>query len=218
MADIESPSVEDVRWEKRELWLGVPAFVLFVVGLFFNSAVDIRSKTGDEVVAYFEDNEGQMFAAFIAVALGVFCLLWFLGAARARLRRGGTGAERLAATGFGAGVAFCALLLAGRAAAGAPSGLFTFGFEEAELDPVSASLFTFLGYDLWALAGVAASVSVAALAVAGEVAGALPKWLVRAGYVAALLGLISVVFPYATLAVVMLWFGIVSWVLAGRST
>lgn len=217
MAETQARSVEDVRWEKRELWLGVPAFVFFVVGLLLNGAVDLKSMTGAEVVAYFEDNDVQMFAAFIAVALSMFCLLWFLGAVRARLRRGGAGAERLAATAFGSGVAFSALLMAGRAASGVPSATEMFGFEGAEIEPVAASFFIYLGYDLWAMAGVAASVAVTALAVAGAVDGTFPKWLVRSGYVAAFLALVSIAFPYATLAVVMLWFALVSWRLAARN-
>jgi len=117
----------------------------------------------------------------------------------------------LASTFFGAGVAFAALLLVGRAAAGAPSAIYGFGFKGAELDPVAASLFRYLAYDLWALAGIAASVCVAALSVAGKMSGELPRWLVRTGYAAAVVAFVSVAFPYATLALVMLWFGAVSW-------
>lgn len=206
-------TAEDARWERREAGLGIVAFVFFTVGVFLAGPIDLKSMTGDEVVAHFEDNKNQMFGAFIAVALAVFCLLWFLGAVRSRLRGGGVGAERLASTCFGGGVAFAALLLAGRAAAGAPSAIYNFGFEGAELDPVVASVFTYLAYDLWAVAGVAASVSVAAMAVAGRMTSVLPTWLVRTGYVTALLAFISAVFTYATLTLAMLWLGLVSWTL-----
>ena len=211
MTDVTTRTTEDSKWERREIGLGIGAFVFFVVGVALGGVVDISSMTGQEVVAHFEDNKNQMFGAFVAIGISVFCLLWFLGAMRSRLRQGGVGAERLASTFFGAGVAFAALLLAGRAAAGAPSAIYNFGFEGAELDPVAASLFTYLAYDLWALAGIAASVCVAALSVAGKMTGELPRWAVRTGYVAALVAFVSVAFPYATLSLVMLWLGAVSW-------
>lgn len=211
MAEVTARTTEDSKWERREIGLGIGAFVFFVVGVVLGGVTDISSMTGQEVVAHFEDSKNQMFGAFVAIGLSVFCLLWFLGAMRSRLRRGGVGAERLASTFFGAGVAFAALLLAGRAAAGAPSTIFNFGFEGAELDPVAASLFTYLAYDLWALAGIAASVAVVALSIAGKMTGELPRWIVRTGYVAAVLAFISTVFPYATLSLVMLWLAAVSW-------
>lgn len=209
MPDIKSTPTEDSTWERREMGLGIGAFVFFVVGIALDPPLSLSSMTGPEVVAHFKDNKNQMFGAFVAIGISGFCLLWFLGAMRSRLRQGG--AERLASTFFGAGVAFAALLLAGRAAAGAPSAIYNFGFKGAELDPVAASLFTYLSYDLWALAGIAASVCVAALAVAGKMTGALPSWVVRTGYVAAVVAFLSAAFPYVTLALVMLWLGAVSW-------
>ncbi len=211
MTDVATPPAEDSKWERREISLGIGAFVFFVVGVALDGPVNFSSMTGQEVVAHFKDNKSQMFGAFVAIGMSVFCLLWFLGAMRSRLRHGGVGAERLASTFFGAGVAFAALLLAGRAAAGAPSAIFNFGFKGAELDPVAASLFRYFAYDLWALAGITASVCVAALSVAGKMTGELPRWLVRTGYVAAVVAFVSVAFPYATLALVMLWLGAVSW-------
>jgi hypothetical protein len=210
MTDIATPTAEDSKWERREISLGIGAFGFFVVGVALGGVVNFSSMTGQEVVAHFKDNKNQMFGAFVAIGISVFCLLWFLGAMRSRLRQRGVGAERLASTFFGAGVAFAALLLAGRAAAGAPSAIYNFGFEGAELDPVAASLFTYLAYDLWALAGIAASVCVAALSVAGKMTGELPRWLVRTGYVAAVVAFVSLAFPYATLLLVMLWLGAVS--------
>jgi hypothetical protein len=210
MTDIATPTAEDSKWERREISLGIGAFVFFVVGVALGGVVNFSSMTGQEVVAHFKDNKNQMFGAFVAIGISVFCLLWFLGAMRSRLRQRGVGAERLASTFFGAGVAFAALLLAGRAAAGAPSAIYNFGFKGAELDPVAASLFTYLAYDLWALAGIAASVCVAALSVAGKMTGELPRWLVRTGYVAAVVAFVSLAFPYATLLLVMLWLGAVS--------
>jgi hypothetical protein len=211
MTDKASPTAEGSKWERREISLGIGAFVFFVVGVALDGPVMISSMTGQEVVAHFKDNQSQMFAAFVAIGISVFCLLWFLGAMRSRLRQGGVGAERLASTFFGAGVAFAALLLVGRAAAGAPSAIYGFGSKGAELDPVTASLFRYFAYDLWALAGIAASVCVAALSVAGKMTGELPRWLVRTGYAAAVVAFVSVAFPYATLALVMLWLGAVSW-------
>lgn len=216
MTQTETLSTQELRWERRDLWLGVPAFVLFVGALAFSNAVNLTQMTATEVVTFFEDNQTRILIAFVLIALSVFFLLWFLGAARARLAREGVAAERLATTSLAAGVAFATLLLAGRAAAGAPTGIFMFGFEDAALDPVAASLLTYLGYDLWALAGVAASVSITTMAIAGELSKALPRWLIWSGYVAALVALISIVFPYATLSVAMLWFAGVSGVLAAR--
>jgi hypothetical protein len=210
MTDIATPTAEHSKWERREISLGIVAFIFFVVGVALGGVVNFSSMTGQEVVAHFKDNKNQMFGAFVAIGLSVFCLLWFLGAMRSRLRQGGAGAERLASTFFGAGVAFAALLLAGRAAAGAPSAIYNFGFKGAELDPVAASLFSYLAYDLWALAGIAASVCVVALSVAGKMTGELPRWVVRTGYVAAVVAFVSVAFPYATLVLVMLWLGAVS--------
>ena len=210
MTDIATPTAEHSKWARREISLGIVAFVFFVVGVALDGPVNFSSMTGQEVVAHFKDNKNQMFGAFVAIGISVFCLVWFLGAMRSRLRQGGAGAERLASTLFGAGVAFAGLLLAGRAAAGAPSAIYNFGFKGAELDPVAASLFSYLAYDLWALAGIAASVCVAALSVAGKMTGELPRWVVRTGYVAAVVAFVSVAFPYATLVLVMLWLGAVS--------
>jgi hypothetical protein len=209
-----TPSSQDLRWERRELWLGVPAFVLFAAGLVLGIGVDLRPMNASQVVAYFDDRQARMSVAFMAMGLAVFCLLWFLGAARARLCRAGHSAERLATTALASGAAFCALLLAGQVAASAPSGIFQFGFSGAELDAVAASLFIFLSYDLLAVAGIVASVAVSTLAIAGETSGAMPRWLVVAGYIAALAGLVSIALPYATLPLVMLWFAVASWVLA----
>lgn len=206
-----APTAEDSKWERREMSLGIGAFVFFIAGVVLGGVVDLSSMTGQEVVAHFEDNKNLMFGAFVAIGLSMFCLLWFLGAVRSRLRQEGAGAERLASTFFGAGVVFATLLLAGRAAAGAPSAIFNFGFKGAELDPVAASLFTYLAYDLWALAGIAASVCVVALSVAGKMTGMLPTWLVRSGYMAAVVAFVSVAFPYGTLTLVMLWLAAVSW-------
>jgi hypothetical protein len=209
-----TPSSEDLRWERRELWLGVPAFVLFAAGMVLGIAVDLRAMTAAQVVAYFDDRQGRMAAAILAVGLAVVCLLWFLGAARARLSRAGHSAERLATTALASGAAFCAVLLAGQVAASAPSAIFRFGFNGAELDAVAASLFMFLSYDLLAAAGIVASVALSGLAIAGGVSGAMPRWLVIAGLVAAFGSLFSIALPYATLPLVMLWFAVASWVLA----
>lgn len=211
MSDRATSTAENSKWQKREIGLGIVAFVFFVVGIALDGPMNFSSMTGQEVVAHFRDKKIHMFGAFIAIGISVFCLFWFLGAMRSRLRQGSAEAERLASTFFGAGVAFATLLLVGRAAAGAPLGILEFGFKGAELDPVGASLFRYLAYDLWALAGIAASVCVAALAVAGKISGELPPWLVRTGYAAAVVAFVSVAFPYATLALVMLWFGAVSW-------
>lgn len=191
--------------------LGIAAFVFFLVGIVFGGPIDISSMSGEDVVAHYEDNKNQAFMAFIAIGLSVFCLLWFLGAIRARLSGQGVGADRLAGTSFGAGMAFAALLLAGRAAAGTPTAIYNFGFEGAQLDPVAASLFNYLAYDLWALAGVAASVCVTALSVAGRLTGSIPHWVARIGYVVAVIAFASAAFPYGTLALVMLWLAVVAW-------
>lgn len=210
---MKAPALDsvDLRWERRELACGIVALVFFIVSLLLSNVVDLRGKSADEVVTYFEDRTGLLWTSWLTLLLWGFFFLWFLGAARASLSRAGAGAQRLATTALSAGTVFVAMMWMGRAPNAAIAGFFNFGHEGARFDPNLASFLGPLMYELWAGAGAAASVFVIATTIAAGIAGAFPKWFVRAGYVVAGLALISVVFPYATLSLVMLWSAIAGW-------
>lgn len=202
---------DDLRWERRELAFGIVALVFFIVSLLLSNAVDLRDKSGAEVVTYFEDRTGLLWTSWLTLLLSGFFFLWFLGAMRASLSRASAGAQRLATTALAAGAVFVAMMWMGRAPNAAIAGFFNFGHEGAQFDPNLASFLVPLMYELWAGAGVAASVYVTATVIAARIGGAFPKWFVRAGYVVAALALVSVVFPYATLSLVMLWSAVAGW-------
>ncbi len=153
---------DDLRWERRELAFGIVAFVFFIVSLLLSNVVDLRDKSGAEVVTYFEDRTGLLWTSWLTLLLSGFFFLWFLGAMRASLSRASAGAQRLATTALAAGAVFVAMMWMGRAPNAAIAGFFNFGHEGAQFDPNLASFLAPLMYELWAGAGVAASVYVTA--------------------------------------------------------
>lgn len=164
--------------------------------------------TGKQLLQHYADDGRVIFASWATMQWAGIALLWFLGSLRSRLID--AGAERHAATAVIGGTALVALAYVSRAIAVAMPAFATFGLEDGVLDPNTAKLLGIASYEILAGAGVAASVLVGAVAIAGRRTGLLGAGMTRAGYVIAAVAVFSSAFAYLPVAAVGLWIAAVS--------
>ena len=194
------------RWRLR---LGGISGILFVIllipGIFIGRPdVPDPSLGTQEVHRYFNDWQDAFLGANgVSFIFAAFFFLWFLGTLRSTLRSAeGAEEEWLSTIALGGGLMFITLELAGAAAEivyPATVARFTNFQPDAQLAFLSLQLSGWL----YSFAWVGFSVLIAATSVLALGKGILPRWLVWAGLVFAVLALLKFVTPLATLA--LLW-------------
>lgn len=204
------------RWERWGAFAGIAFVVLFVARFGFLNTPESDASV-QEWTAHFDDSGNRMLSLLggYAMALAGLAFVCFLWALRARLRRAEEGSEGLSALAFGSGLVFVAMAFASGAAMATIAGSIEFG-DGPVPDGEFARQLEQLGFALLLLYGMfAVAVCIAATSGSALRTGTLPRWLVIAGFVVAVIvGVIGVFFvPMILLA---LWVLAVSIVMLTR--
>lgn len=197
---------------------GIVFFVLFVVGFLISGDTPEYDAGNREWVEWFEDDANtnlQVVGMFLMVA-SAFALVCFLAVLTRRLRT--TNRPELVNVAIGAGLVLAALIVVAGIAINQVSAAITFGGGGGDYPVPRADVLRQseqLGFGTALLgAGWAAVLLVGATSLAARGTDLLPRWLVTAGYVVAVLLLVSVFFiPFALLP---LWVLAVSIVMLRR--
>jgi hypothetical protein len=209
------PSAGPNRWGAIA---GLVFFVLFVVGFLLGGGTPEYDASDREWVEWFEDDGNtnvQVVAMFLMVA-AAFALVCFVAVLTRQLRA--TNRPELVNVAIGAGLVLAAMIVIGGIAMNQVSAAITFGGSNGDYPIPRADVLRQseqLGFGAILLGGGwAAVLLVGATSLAVRGTDLLPRWLVTAGYVAAVLLLFSVIFfPFALLP---LWVLAVSIVMPRR--
>ena len=166
--------------------LGVASVPLLVAG-FLLIGIDApgSDEAGREYVSYFTDNTGRIWIGTILTMIGLAAFLGFLaGGLRDVLRRSGPEADGVSGVAVAAAAAWALFTLLGVTLIAGTAGAADF-FEGFTLDADTARLVLGLSWLPSIYAGLAACVVVAATSLGARRAGAMPKVLVRAGFLVA---------------------------------
>jgi hypothetical protein len=164
------------RWERLAPWSGVIGVALVILGAIIQGSADRPGEdaSAQEVLTYFEGDQGAVIGGAFLAALGLLFLLWFFGSLRSRLAWSEGGVMRLASLAFAGGVTTVTLLLA----AVAPEMAGAFAVEdEGVLEPAAAQALFEMGEGLFFLAWFPAAAMLAATAVVTLRTGTFPWWL-----------------------------------------
>jgi hypothetical protein len=193
----------------RLVWLGplagIAAAVLWTVGQSWPTTLP-GAPTGEaetDYAAFYASSEGAHSTAALVYALGILCLICFLGALRRVLASIEGWPGGLTATALGAGMVACALLLVGAAfpgAAVAPS---------ERLDPGLAQILWELGNGIGNFSAFALALLLGAVAAVAWRSGRLPRWYGWASAALAFLMLVPIVW-WVSLKLFLLWLVAVS--------
>ena len=194
---------------------GIAFVVLFVIGFLVSADTPDPDERLQWRRWYFDS--GHRTSAVVGMylmLLGVLAFVWFLAGLRHRLAEGNA-SDTLVSLGFGAGLVFAILAMAGvvaRSAVPAGNVLVDQSLPGGDI----AQQLEGLGLGTLLLPGaLAAGVFVAAASAACRQIGALPAWLTIAGFVVAVLQLIGVFFiPFALF---VLWVLVAAIVLLART-
>jgi hypothetical protein len=161
---------------------GVAALVLLVVGAIVGGEPPELEDTGDEVLAFYQDDEGAQIASSILVTYGALFLVFFASTIRSRLRREEEPGGVLSAAAFGGGllIALGIALFAGIN--------FTLADAADDLDPAAAQALNALNLDLFFPVALGTAVFFWATGLGMVRAAGLPSWL---GWTALVLAVVS---------------------------
>jgi hypothetical protein len=166
------------------------AFIAFLAAaLAIVAAAGEVPDTPGEIASYYKSHDELEVVAYLIGAAG-FCLLPFLGALRAKLRRAEGERDDLATLAFGAGLVFTAMIFVFGAAVAAVA-TATQWDDKYIVDATTSDTVWMLGFFFWTYAGVAGGVLAGAASVVGWRTRALPRWLAIAGFVAAVAGFVQ---------------------------
>src|SRR5918992_4610463 len=103
---------------------GVVAVALWIIGVFVLESVSPDGESGEEILAYLDDEDTSIFIGAFLIALGTAFFLWFVGILRAALYAAEGPPGRLTAVAFAGaiGKAVFDMGLAGATAGRAPPG------------------------------------------------------------------------------------------------
>jgi hypothetical protein len=179
---------------------GIAAAVLWSVGQSWPTTLPgaPTGAAGTDYAAFYASSKGAQVAAALVYAVGILCLICFLGV----LRRVLAGIEGwpggLTTTAFGASMVACTLLLVGAAfpvAAVAPT---------ERLDSGLARILWELGNAIGNFSAFAFAVLLGAVAAVAWRSGRLPRWYVWASAVLAFLMLVPILW-WVSLKLFLFW-------------
>jgi len=183
--------VTRLSWERLAALAGL-AFVALYVAAF---ALGIEVGDSDrEILAYYANSghRAKEIVAFFLIAGAALALLVFTSALRSLIARAEQEQSMLATLTWAGGVACAVLVLAGNAMSRATA--YTALDSKFQLDPNTRRLFEDTGFLLFASAALAAILLLAAVSLAARRHGVLPRWLGWAGFPAAALLTLGIVF------------------------
>ena len=180
-----------ISWERLAALAGL-AFVVLYVAAF---ALGIEAGDSDrEILAYYASSghRAKEIVAFFLIAGAALALIVFTSALRSLIARAEQEQSMLAALAWAGGIACAVLVLAGNAVSRATA--FASLDSKFQLDPNTRRLFEDTGFLLFASAALAAILLVAAVSLAALRYGVLPRRLGWAGFPAAALLTLGIVF------------------------
>ena len=180
-----------ISWERLAATTGV-AFVVFYVAAF---ALGIEvGDSNREILDYYASSghRAREIVAFFLIAGAALALLVFATALRSLIARLEQETAMIAALAWAGGIACAVLVLAGNAASRATA--FAALDDKFQLDPNTRRLFEDTGYLLFVSGALAAILLVVAVSLAVLRYGLLPRWLGWAGFPAAALLTLAIVF------------------------
>jgi hypothetical protein len=183
------------RWERLAPWTGVIGVALVVIGGLVQGSADRpgQDSRAEEVLSYFEREDGAIIGGRVLIAVGLLFVLWFLGSLRSRLAWAEGGVMRLASVAFAGGVTMVTLLLAAQA----PEISGAFAAQDGVLEAPAAQALFAAGEGLFFLAWFPAAALLAATAVVVLRTGTFPWWL---GWISAVMA-VGLLIPWIGWAV-----------------
>lgn len=183
--------------------LGLISLPLVVAGsLLISLELPGQDAADSEFVAYFADNEGEIWIGAMLAVAGIAAFVGFLTGLIGVLRRGEPDPGARSGIVLGAGLAWALFALVpptlAAGVAGSPE------FFDFTLPADTAQLAIGFGWLPAIYAGIAASVVIAATSLSARASGALPKAVVRAGFVLAPIVFLAA-FPGFALLLFALW-------------
>jgi hypothetical protein len=203
--------VTRISWERLAALAGLAFVVLYVVA--FSLGIEV-GDSDQKILAYYANSghRTKEIVAFFLISGAALALVVFATALRSLIARAEQDTAMLAALAWAGGIACAALVLAGNAVSRATA--YTALDKKFRLDPNTRRLFEDTGFLLFASAALAAILLVAAVSLAALRYGVLPRWLGWAGFPAAALLTLGIVF--VGFLVFALWMLTVSAALALR--
>jgi len=184
-------------WSERWSPLGGLAFALAIIALFIFTDGD-TGETAEEVIAYAEDNEGDLIAWVVTALVSIPLVGWFVSGLYARVRR--LESQTAPALVLAGGTAFALLFFLAFTIWSAP--LIDFpGRADATTAANAYLLIDDIGWVTLGGGGIGFALMAVAASIAALRSGVVPTWL---GWLGAIVGLASA----ATIA----FFGIFAWI------
>jgi hypothetical protein len=189
---------------------GIAAVILFVVSFVMSGETPDVDASAQEVIDFYEGEEGKQMGASLALAIGGVLFLLFAGALRSALVRADRGRGSLPA-----------LALAGAVAVAVGTGIFASinfalaDIADEEMEPAVLQTLNVMNNDLFFPAAIGLSVFYLATGLAVVREGGLPSWL---GWAAIVLGVIAITpAGFVAFLILGLWILIVSVLLYMRA-
>ena len=183
-----------MRWTWNR-WAGVAgiAYVVLYVGAF-SLGIEV-GESDQEILDYYADSghQARELIAFFVISAALLAFALFTSALRSTIAAAEGPPVTLAAIAWIGATAYVALTLAGNAVSRAPA-FAAWDTDLFELDANSRRLLEAAGVLLLASGAIAAILLVVAVSVAAVRYGILPRWLGWAGFVAAALLPLAVMF------------------------
>ena len=194
-----------ISWERLAALAGLSFVVLYVVA--FSLGIEVGDS--DRKILDYYANSGHRakeIVAFFLIAGAALALIVFATALRSLIARAEQETAMLAALAWAGGIACAVLVLAGNAVSRATA--YTALDDKFRLDPNTRRLFEDTGFLLFVSGTLAAIVLVVAVSLAALRYGVLPGWLGWAGFPAA--GLLTLAIVFVGFLVFAVWVLIVS--------
>lgn len=185
--------------------VGVGAVALWVIGIALDPGVpDLFVDSGAEWLTFVGDNAGGINASRLALLLGDFLFLLFLGTLRTRLSAFEVAPQHWTAIAFGGGLLTAAMLI------GTSAPVLAASAAADGLEPSAAQALGVLEFAFFIGAGIAGASLLAATGILAIRTAVLPTWFGWVSMVIALL-MLTVIGPIGFIAIVL---GLPLWVLA----
>ena len=191
---------------------GIVFAVAFVVGLLMMTDTPDGDAPNREWREYFSDsgNRWMIILGAFVLAVAVLGLLVFLSVLRERVREGASGSSWLSTAVLASGLTLVAMIAVGGATLAAVAASIEIGEGSVPRSADIPRSIESIGFGAILVFGMAAAgLMIATATAAGARAGLLPRWLVGAGYVVAVIVLLGGVL-FIPMVLLVLWVLVVS--------
>ena len=181
-------------------WWGVSGVVFAVLFLIGFALLGDSGETGEEIIAFHDDNRVRSIIAFLCFAASALAYIWFTAAVRNVLALAEPEPRGLTALGYGAGLVTATLIVVGAA----PAAALGDTANDAGANAADAyALVSSMTYPLITIGIGMSSLLALAVGLVTLRTGVLPRWFGWASLVAAPLILVAVLF--LPIFVFLLW-------------